>query len=232
LAATKARTRAKSAKAKVKAVVSRVKGALARVTRRRTSSAKAAAAIPKAKPKRPKRLGHRPSAPLPKSAKAEPKAARRPAPAKEGAPAPSFALLDDKGQVFSSYVLEGEQYIVYFYPRDDTPGCTKEACDFRDRLADFARSAVRVIGISPDSVETHSRFKDKYSLPFTLLSDDDHKVAKAYGVWVKKQNYGREYMGIERSTFLIGKDGKIRKIWRGVKVPGHVDNVLITARQK
>ncbi len=232
----------KTTKSKLKAAISRVKGALAGVKQRRAkkkAAAKAAKATaktkaatkPKAKaPKRPKRLGHRPVAPRSKTATVAPRVAKA-GNVREGGKVPSFALLDDEGQLFSSHALEGQPYVVYFYPKDDTPGCTKEACDFRDRLADFGRMGVSVIGISPDSVNSHARFKDKYGLPYKLLSDEDRKLAKAFGVWVKKQNYGREYMGIERSTFLVGPDGKIKKVWRGVKVPGHVDKVLELARQ-
>jgi peroxiredoxin Q/BCP len=129
-------------------------------------------------------------------------------------------------------VLEGRPFVVYFYPKDDTPGCTKEACEFRDRMAEFSRAGIEVIGISPDSPNTHARFRDKYNLPFRLLSDEDRKVAKAFGVWVEKQNYGRKYMGIERSTFLIDQRGRIKRAWRGVRVPGHVDTVLSEVRAR
>ena len=223
----------KSAKSKLKAVVSRVKGALLRVTKRRRSksSTSVAAAPARKKAKHAKRLGHRPEAPRSRTAKVAPRRAKSDGAVVEGGRAPSFALLDHEGQTFSSYALEGEPYVVYFYPKDDTPGCTKEACDFRDHLAEFTRAGVRVIGISPDSPDSHARFKDKYGLPYTLLSDEDKKIARAFGVWVKKQNYGREYMGVERSTFLVGSDGRVRKLRRGVKVPGHVEAVLSLARQ-
>jgi peroxiredoxin Q/BCP len=147
----------------------------------------------------------------------------------EGSRAPSFRLLDKDAQVFDSYALEGKPYVLYFYPKDDTPGCTKEACDFRDALPRLARRKLQVIGVSPDAPGAHARFADKYALPFRLLSDSERELAKKYGVWVKKQNYGREYMGIERSTFLIGADGVIKRVWRGVRVPGHIDNVLAEA---
>jgi peroxiredoxin Q/BCP len=137
--------------------------------------------------------------------------------------------LDKDSQVFDSYALEGKPYVLYFYPKDDTPGCTKEACDFRDALPRLARRKVQVIGVSPDAPGSHARFADKYALPFRLLSDSERELAKKYGVWVKKQNYGREYMGIERSTFLIGADGVIKRVWRGVRVPGHIDSVLAEA---
>ncbi|GMV12968.1 MAG: peroxiredoxin [Polyangiaceae bacterium] len=125
----------------------------------------------------------------------------------------------------------GGPYVLYFYPKDDTPGCTKEACDFRDGLSAFRKAGVRVIGVSPDSEASHARFSEKYALPFTLLSDPDKQLARAYSVWVKKKNYGREYMGIERSTFLVDAKGVVRRVWRGVKVAGHVDSVLAAAKE-
>jgi peroxiredoxin Q/BCP len=149
----------------------------------------------------------------------------------EGEKAPAFELPDQKGQVVSSKELAGEPYVLYFYPKDDTPGCTREACGFRDEAGAFAKSSVRVIGVSPDKPESHARFADKYGLKSTLLSDREKTLAQKYGVWVKKQNYGREYMGIARSTFLVDKDGKVKKVWRSVKVDGHVDRVLEAARQ-
>jgi thioredoxin-dependent peroxiredoxin len=229
LAASKARSVKKRIGAKLEGVAARVKRALTGAGR--ATKAAAGKAAPKSKKKASRRLGHRPAAPLPKSAVAAPRARKPAGPAREGELAPAFTLLDDTSQLFSSHVLEGQQYVLYFYPKDDTPGCTKEACDFRDQLAAFSRAGVDVIGVSPDSPDAHGRFKDKYDLPFRLLSDEERRVAKAYGVWVKKQNYGREYMGVERSTFLIGPDGRIQKIWRGVKVPGHVEAVLTRARQ-
>jgi peroxiredoxin Q/BCP len=133
--------------------------------------------------------------------------------------------------MLSSSSLEGTPYVLYFYPKDDTPGCTAEACDFRDSLARFGSQGIRVIGVSPDAPATHARFREKYGLNFTLLSDAEKALANAYGVWVKKQNYGREYMGVERSTFVVDKNGVVRKVWRGVRVPGHVDKVLSEAEQ-
>ena len=162
------------------------------------------------------------------------KAARaKPAPAKKvasdalvGKRAPSFELSDAAGKSVSSSTLAGAPYVLYFYPKDDTPGCTREACGFRDEFGAFKKAGVRVVGVSPDSSASHARFRDKYSLPFTLLADSDKKLAHAYGTWVKKQNYGREYMGIERSTFLIDAKGVVRRAWRKVKVDAHVDQVL------
>jgi peroxiredoxin Q/BCP len=226
MAARKKSSKAKRARTQVAAAVGAVKRGVARVVKK---VKKAASGTKPSKPKRAKRLGHRPVAPAPKGAKVRPK--QKSAPAREGGPAPEFSLLDENGQLFSSHVLAGKRYVLYFYPKDDTPGCTKEACDFRDHMAELARAGIRVIGISPDSAGSHARFRDKYDLEFTLLSDEDRTVAKAFGVWVKKQNYGREYMGIERSTFLIDADGRIARVWRGVRVPGHVEAVLAEARR-
>jgi len=147
----------------------------------------------------------------------------------EGGAAPSFALSDQAGASLSSEDLEGKAYVLYFYPKDDTPGCTTEACAFRDALPDFKKLGVRVIGVSPDSSSSHERFIAKYSLPFTLLSDPEKTLSAAYGVWAKKQNYGREYMGVVRSTFLIDADGVVQKTWRSVKVKGHVEQVQAAA---
>jgi peroxiredoxin Q/BCP len=120
--------------------------------------------------------------------------------------------------------------LLYFYPKDDTPGCTKEACDIRDNFGRFGQQGLRVLGVSPDSEQSHAKFGKKYGLPFTLLSDPDKTLANAYGVWGMTQNYGKEYMGIIRSSFLVGADGTIKKSYRGVKVDGHVDAVLSDAQ--
>lgn len=146
-----------------------------------------------------------------------------------GSLAPAFSLPDQDGNIVTSESLKGSPYVLYFYPKDDTPGCTKEACGFRDARAAFAKNGVKVLGVSPDSQASHARFAKKYGLPFTLLSDVDKTLATAYGVWVEKTNYGRKYMGIERSTFLVDAEGRLQKIWRGVKVPGHVDDVLLAS---
>lgn len=143
-----------------------------------------------------------------------------------GDTAPSFVLQDETGTLVSSESLSGSPYVLYFYPRDDTPGCTLQACGFRDSLPRFAAKGVRVLGVSPDAPDAHARFKKKHGLTFTLLSDPHKTLAKAYGVWVQKLNYGREYMGVERSTFVVDRRGTIRKLWRAVRVPGHVDTVL------
>ncbi len=144
----------------------------------------------------------------------------------EGDKAPSFSLPDETGSIVSSASLAGKPYVIYFYPKDDTPGCTKEACDFRDNLRAFNTQKVRVLGVSPDDPKRHAKFKQKYELPFTLLSDTEKQLIGAYGIWIKKLNYGREYMGVQRSTFIVDKAGKIAKAWHGVRVPGHVDAVL------
>lgn len=146
-----------------------------------------------------------------------------------GSPAPSFSLPDQEGNVVTSESLKGAPYVLYFYPKDDTPGCTKEACGFRDSGPAFGKNGVRVLGVSPDSEKSHARFSEKYGLPFTLLADVEKKLAAAYGVWVEKTNYGRKYMGIERSTFLVDGKGRVQKIWRGVRVPGHVEDVLLAS---
>ena len=163
----------------------------------------------------------------PAPAKAKPAAKAKPVAALgEGSKAPEFSLPDDAGSIVSSATLAGKPYVLYFYPKDDTPGCTQEACDFRDNLSAFNGQKLRVIGVSPDDPARHAKFKQKYGLTFTLLSDTDKTLANAYGVWVEKQNYGRSYMGVERSTFLIDKHGVIKKSWRKVRVPGHVAAVL------
>jgi thioredoxin-dependent peroxiredoxin len=143
-----------------------------------------------------------------------------------GSRAPEFTLKDQSGVVLSSDELRGKPYVLYFYPKDDTSGCTAEACSFRDSGPKFGELGVRVIGVSPDSEQSHAKFAGKYGLPFTLLSDPEKALIQAYGAWVEKNNYGRKYMGVQRSTFLVGADGTVQKAWRGVKVPGHVDAVL------
>ena len=143
-----------------------------------------------------------------------------------GDTAPDFTMPTDGGGKVSLAKLKGRTVVLYFYPRDDTPGCTKEACGFRDSFPDFTGVDAEIIGVSRDTVGKHDKFKAKYDLPFTLGADEDGAVTEAYGVWVEKSMYGRKSMGIERATFLIGKDGKSAKVWRKVKVPGHVDEVL------
>jgi peroxiredoxin Q/BCP len=143
-----------------------------------------------------------------------------------GQAAPAFTLASTSGKETSLAALRGKKVVLYFYPKDDTPGCTKEACDFRDNLARLKKQGVVVLGVSKDSLAAHDKFRAKYDLPFDLLSDPDAKTARAYGAWGKKKNYGREYEGILRSTFLIDEQGRIAAVWSPVKVPGHVDAVL------
>jgi peroxiredoxin Q/BCP len=145
---------------------------------------------------------------------------------KVGSTAPAFSLESSQGGRVSLKDLKGEWVVLYFYPKDDTPGCTKEACDFRDASPQVASKAAVVLGVSPDSVASHQKFAGKFSLPFALLADPDHAVAEKYGVWAEKSMYGRKYMGIERSTFVIDPAGKIAAMWRKVRVPGHIDEVL------
>jgi thioredoxin-dependent peroxiredoxin len=145
---------------------------------------------------------------------------------KPGDRAPDFTLATDGSGKVTLSKLKGKKVILYFYPRDDTPGCTAEACGFRDGYVGFGKSDAVVIGISRDGIASHEKFKKKYDLPFALASDEAGKVSEAYGTWVEKSMYGRKYMGMDRATFLIDAKGVIRKIWRKVKVPGHVAEVL------
>ena len=140
---------------------------------------------------------------------------------KEGDAAPRIQLADDRGEPFDLANLKGKNVVLYFYPKADTPGCTTEACEFRDDHKKFARQDTVVIGVSPDKSAAQAKFKTKFDLPFTLLADVDHKTAEGYGVWKEKSMYGKKYMGVERTTFLIGKDGKIKKIFYKVKPAGH-----------
>jgi thioredoxin-dependent peroxiredoxin len=147
-----------------------------------------------------------------------------------GDKAPSFELSNEKGEPVASSSLSGTPYLLYFYPKDDTPGCTKEACDIRDNFGRFGEQQLKVFGVSPDSQQSHAKFGQKYGLPFTLLSDPEKTLATAYGVWQMKSNYGKKYMGIVRSSFLVGADGVIKKAYRGVRVDGHVSAVLEDAK--
>ena len=147
-----------------------------------------------------------------------------------GKKAPEFTLAGSNGEDVSLKDFKGKTVVLYFYPKDDTPGCTKEACDFRDSLKKFTSRKAVVLGVSQDSLKAHDKFIDKFELPFTLLSDPDHAVAEKYGVWVEKSMYGRKYMGIERSTFVIDPEGKLKAEFRKVKVDGHVDEVLAAAK--
>lgn len=148
----------------------------------------------------------------------------------DGKKAPDFSLLDDAGEKVRLAKLKGRPVVVYFYPKDDTSGCTQEAKDFTCLADDFAAAGAELVGISPDSPTKHQKFKAKHELSIRLLADEEKEAAQAYGVWVEKSMYGRKYMGIERSTFLIDANGKVVKSWRKVKVPGHAEEVLAAVR--
>ncbi|MDN3017700.1 thioredoxin-dependent thiol peroxidase [Paenibacillus sp. BSR1-1] len=148
-----------------------------------------------------------------------------------GKTAPDFTLEANNGEIITLSQLKGKNVVLYFYPKDMTPGCTTEACDFRDQYQEFNDVNAIILGISPDPVDRHQKFVEKYGLPFLLLADTDHKVAEAYDVWKLKKNFGKEYMGIERSTFIIDKDGKVVKEWRKVQVKGHVEEALSYIRE-
>jgi peroxiredoxin Q/BCP len=145
---------------------------------------------------------------------------------KVGQKAPDFTVLNDKGEKVKLSDLKGKKVVLYFYPKDDTPGCTKEACAFRDGIDEIKDRGAVVIGISTDSVESHQKFKNKFNLNFPLLADTDKKIVEAYGTWKEKSMYGKKYMGIERTTFIIGENGKITHIFPKVKVDEHYDEVL------
>ncbi|HYK10825.1 MAG TPA: thioredoxin-dependent thiol peroxidase [Gemmatimonadales bacterium] len=142
-----------------------------------------------------------------------------------GTSAPAFSLDTDSGEKLSLKDLKGRPVVLYFYPKDDTPGCTVEACEFRDAFPRFKGTKAVILGISPDSVKSHQKFKEKFDLPFTLLADEDHAIAEKYGVWQKKSMYGRTYMGIARTTFVIDKRGKVAKVFEKVKPKGHAEAV-------
>ena len=149
---------------------------------------------------------------------------------KAGDRAPSFKAVNERGESVSLESLRGKITVLYFYPKDDTPGCTKEACDFRDSFSRLESEGIRVIGVSKDSPASHQKFQTKYQLPFSLISDESGKVCEAFGVWKEKSMYGRKYMGIERSTFVIDPDLRISKVYSKVSVTGHVDEVLADVR--
>ena len=144
----------------------------------------------------------------------------------EGKPAPDFTLTSDSGESVTLSSLRGSPVILYFYPKDDTPGCTAQACGIRDAWGEFERRGAVVLGVSRDDETSHVKFKEKYALPFPLLADTEHSVADEYGVWVEKTYYGKTYMGIERSTFVIDADGNVAKVMRRVKPDTHADEVL------
>ena len=144
----------------------------------------------------------------------------------EGQPAPDFTLTSDTGRAVTLSSLKGSPVVLYFYPKDDTPGCTTQACGIRDAWGEFERAGAVVLGVSPDDERSHVKFKEKYDLPFTLLADPDHATAEEYGVWKEKSFAGKKYMGIERSTFVIDADGNVARELRNVKAATHADDVL------
>ena len=145
---------------------------------------------------------------------------------KEGTNAPAFKTTDANGETVNLKDFRGKKVVLYFYPKDDTPGCTKEACSFRDAFSKFKKQGITILGVSPDSEKSHQKFVAKYKLPFTLLADTDHSIADAYGVYGEKKFMGRTYMGIHRTTFLIDEKGKIKKVFEKVKPEDHADEVL------
>ena len=147
-----------------------------------------------------------------------------------GKMAPDFELPNARGEQVSLRQLRGNKVVLFFYPKNNTPTCTQEACDFRDAHAAFEAADTVLIGISPDPVASHLKFADKHGLPFLLLSDEEHKVAEKYGVWQQKQMFGRKYMGIVRSTFLIDREGNLAEQWRNVRIKGHIEAVLNAAK--
>ena len=149
----------------------------------------------------------------------------------DGATAPDFTLKDDQGNDVRLSDFRGKPVVLYFYPKDDTPGCTREACAFRDRRAELETRGAVVLGVSPDDVASHGRFRDKYSLNFPLLADDGHRISEQYGAWREKTFMGHKSMGVQRSTFLIDREGKVARRWDNVKVDGHADEVLAAARE-
>lgn len=144
----------------------------------------------------------------------------------EGSPAPAFTATADDGSKVKSSELKGSPIVLYFYPKDDTPGCTKEACAFRDRQAEIKSLGARVFGVSPDDVASHVKFRDKFKLNFPLLADPDHKLAETFGAWREKNMYGKKSMGVQRSTYLIDAQGKVAKLWKRVQVDGHDQQVI------
>jgi peroxiredoxin Q/BCP len=149
---------------------------------------------------------------------------------KEGDKAPDIRVRTDSGEEFRLSTLKGKRVVLYFYPRADTPGCTVEACEFRDEIKAFAKKGAAVVGVSPDKPGAQAKFKEKFALPFTLLADEDNSTAQAYGVWKEKNMYGKKVMGIARTTFVIGPDGRIEKIYDSVKAKGHAAQVLTDLR--
>jgi peroxiredoxin Q/BCP len=148
----------------------------------------------------------------------------------EGKPAPDFELKSDSGETVKLSDLRGKQVVLYFYPKDDTPGCTTQACGIRDAYGEFEQAGAVVLGVSPDAESSHVKFKQKYELPFTLLADSGHEVAERYGVWGEKKFMGKTYMGVARSTFVIGEDGNVKRVMHKVKPASHADDVLAALR--
>jgi peroxiredoxin Q/BCP len=149
---------------------------------------------------------------------------------KEGDVAPDFTLHRDGGGSVKLSGFKGKPVVLYFYPKDDTSGCTKQAIGFSESVGDFTAAGAEIIGVSPDSVKSHDKFREKHGLAIILGSDEEKEAINAYGVWAEKKMYGKSYMGVDRSTFLIGKDGRLARVWRGVKVPGHVEEVLAAVK--
>ena len=147
-------------------------------------------------------------------------------PIQKGLPAPEFSLNDDEGRTRVLSEFKGTKVVLYFYPKDDTPGCTTEACNFRDDYSAYVDAGITILGISPDSVKSHQEFREKYKLPFSLLADEDHKVAEAYGVWDKKRFMGKEYMGVLRTTFIVDEKGRIAYVFEDVKPADHSKEIL------
>jgi peroxiredoxin Q/BCP len=207
----RARPKKKSAKKTKKAVAKRssAKKAVAKAAKKsaKKSAARSRKVTTKPKPK----------------AKAKAASKSSPASVEKGARAPDFTLASDQGGQVTLSALRGKKVVLYFYPKDDTPGCTVQACDFRDSQPTFAGLDAVVLGVSADSVASHEKFRDKFGLNFPLLADEDHAVASAYGVWKEKSMYGRTFMGIERSTFLIDEDGWVVEAWRKVTPQGHAE---------
>ena len=148
----------------------------------------------------------------------------------EGKPAPDFELTSDSGETVKLSDLRGKQVVIYFYPKDDTPGCTTQACGIRDVYGEFQREGAVVLGVSPDDEKSHVKFKDKYELPFALLADTDHTVSEEYGVWGERSFAGKKFMGVSRSTFVIAEDGTVKRVMHDVKPDTHADDVLGTLR--
>ncbi|MDX9993123.1 MAG: thioredoxin-dependent thiol peroxidase [Anaerolineales bacterium] len=149
----------------------------------------------------------------------------------QGTPAPQFSLPDETGKIRNLSDFQGQTIVLYFYPKDDTPGCTTEACNFRDDYSAYEQAGVTILGISPDSPKSHTKFKEKFNLPFSLLADEEHEVCEQFGVWGQKKFMGREYMGVARTTFVIGPDGIIKKVFENVKPAEHSLEVLAAVRE-